>query len=234
MSSALTEMLERSASRHDHLCPRQVLGVRMGLAGLEALGLESPVSTSAGLVIVESDGCFVDGLEIATGATVGHRTLAVRDLGKIAATFASIRTGRALRLAPCLDVRERASLYASGAGDRYSAQLEGYQRMPAVELFHVQEVSLDPPLASLLSRPEARAICKSCGEEIINDREVIVGDLTICKSCAGRTYYQPTGASTQVSPLPYSCNLSNGGRHEPVAQALSGVSPRVSSRLRYV
>ena len=34
------ELLQKSASYHDHLCPRQVLGVRMGLAGGRRLGLE--------------------------------------------------------------------------------------------------------------------------------------------------------------------------------------------------
>ena len=33
----LHELLKLSSSRHDHLCPRQVLGVRMGLAGLKAI-----------------------------------------------------------------------------------------------------------------------------------------------------------------------------------------------------
>ena len=36
----LEELLEMSSARHQHLCPRQVLGVRMGVrAGVE-LGLE--------------------------------------------------------------------------------------------------------------------------------------------------------------------------------------------------
>ena len=42
------------------------------------------------LIIVETDGCFVDGIEVSTGVTVGHRSLRVVDLGKIAATFVSL------------------------------------------------------------------------------------------------------------------------------------------------
>ena len=33
--NTLAELLERSSRRHSHLCPRQVLGVRMALAGMD-------------------------------------------------------------------------------------------------------------------------------------------------------------------------------------------------------
>ena len=108
------DLLKLSSTRHDHLCPRQVLGVRMGLAGLAAIGLEAPMPHKAALVILETDGCFADGVEVASGATVGHRTLRVADQGKVAAVFANVKTGSAIRLAPRLDVRMRALEYAPG------------------------------------------------------------------------------------------------------------------------
>jgi len=36
----LQTLLELSASRHTHLCPRQVIGVRLGLAGAAFLNIE--------------------------------------------------------------------------------------------------------------------------------------------------------------------------------------------------
>lgn len=38
-SNKLTELLDQSAALHRHLCPRQVLGVRMGLLAGKLLGL---------------------------------------------------------------------------------------------------------------------------------------------------------------------------------------------------
>ncbi len=35
-------ILERSVRDHAHLCPRQILGVRIGLAGMKALGFHEP------------------------------------------------------------------------------------------------------------------------------------------------------------------------------------------------
>src|SRR5512141_1234092 len=153
---SIPELLHTSATRHDHLCPRQVLGVRMGLAGLGALGLEPPVTKSQALILVETDGCFVDGIEVSTGVTVGHRSLRVVDLGKIAATFVNIATGNALRLAPRPGIRALATTYAPQAAERYAAQLHGYAIMPSDELFDIQEVVLIPSLSELLSRPDAR------------------------------------------------------------------------------
>ena len=184
------ELLKLSSARHNHLCPRQVLGVRMGLAGLAAIGLEAPMQHKAALVIIETDGCFADGIEVATGASVGHRTLRVADQGKVAAVFANVHTGNALRLAPGLDVRQRARGYAPGIKDKYYAQLKGYQVMPEKELFTFQEVVLDPPLERLLSRPGLRAKCTKCGEEIINERQVVVEGKILCRSCAGLGYYR--------------------------------------------
>ncbi len=201
MPANLQDILGRSAARHDHLCPRQVLGARMGMAGLAALDLEPPITKRSGLVLVETDGCFVDGIEAATGATVGHRTLRVSDYGKIAATFVSVATGRALRLSPRPHARERASLYARHAPTRYSAQLEGYQVMPERELFDFQWVTLTPPLEVVLSRPDIRLNCDVCGEEVFNEREVLVGASVLCRSCAAGGYYVPETNRVQMPTL---------------------------------
>jgi formylmethanofuran dehydrogenase subunit E len=198
----VSELLQLSAARHSQLCPRQVLGVRMAIAGLAALGIHAPVGKPAGLVIVETDGCFVDGIEVATGATIGHRTLRVVDMGKIAATFVDVRTGRAIRLAPQEGVRSLACAFAPGLDERYAAQLVGYQVMPEAELFRVQEVVLEPPLAALMSRPEARVTCSVCGEEIINERELVRDGAILCKSCAGNGYYSTRQTLSWAEGLP--------------------------------
>lgn len=39
---SLELLLRKSAMHHTHLCPRQVLGVRIGLAGMNGLGLTDP------------------------------------------------------------------------------------------------------------------------------------------------------------------------------------------------
>ena len=38
----LQTLLEKSARDHSHLCPRQILGVRLGLLGMKVLGFHEP------------------------------------------------------------------------------------------------------------------------------------------------------------------------------------------------
>ena len=185
----LQDALELASARHKHLCPRQVLGARCAIAAAEKLELEVPRPDKRLLVIVETDGCFVDGVEAAAGVSVGSRTLRVEDYGKIAATFVDVRTERALRVAPQTDVRTRARDYAPEQTRRYFAMLHGYQRMPDDELLSFELVTLSTPVAAIVSRASARAICDKCGEEIINEREVIEGGRTLCRTCAGHRYY---------------------------------------------
>ena len=189
LSPQISRLLEQSSARHDHLCPRQVLGVRMGLAGLAALGLAAPVCKTTALVIIETDGCFADGIEVATGATVGHRTLRIEDIGKLAATFADVRSGRAVRISPVADARQRAGGYVPDEARHYFAQLQGYQIMPDRELFRYQDVVLDPPIDVLVSKPAVRVNCSICGEEIINERQLLVDGSLLCHTCAGQGYY---------------------------------------------
>lgn len=194
----LQSLLHRSSMQHSHLCPRQVLGVRMGMFAGEILELDLPQTKKRLLTILETDGCFADGVEVATGCSVGHRTLRVEDYGKIAAVFVDTKNGRAIRLAPRLDVRERARLYAPQETRHYFAQLEGYQIIPADELFTIQEVSLTTPIESLVSRAGVRVNCALCGEEIINEREIIRDGIAFCRACAAPVYYHPIHTTAEV------------------------------------
>jgi formylmethanofuran dehydrogenase subunit E len=111
-------------------------------------------------------------------------------LGKIAATFARIKTGVSLRVSPKLDIRTRAVAYAPAEERRYFAQLQGYQVMPDEELFNFQWVELQTPAEQIIGHQTARAICSKCGEEIINEREVVVDGKVLCQTCAFGGYYR--------------------------------------------
>lgn len=182
--------LQRSMAHHAHLCPRQVLGARIGFAGLAALGIPVRPEKKELLVLAETDGCFLSGLEAATNVTVNHRTLRIVDYGKIAATIVHVASGTAFRLHPRPDIRERACLYADpGETRRYFAMLAGYQRMPVEELLSITPVTLLRPAARWISRPGVRTVCAGCGEEILNEREIFLDGQAFCKPCAGAAGY---------------------------------------------
>lgn len=194
--STLNAILQESSSRHKHLCPRQVLGARMGLLAGELLSLELPCKDKKMLVISETDGCTVDGLIASTGCHVGGRTLRILDFGKVAATFVNSRTGEAFRIVPKVNSRSQAVHYAPQAKNKWESMLIGYQVMPPERLFNVSRVKLSTPIGKIISRVGKKAICEVCGEEIINGREVVHEAMILCQACVGNPYY------TVLEPLP--------------------------------
>lgn len=193
----LDPLLAESAARHRHLCPRQILGVRLGLGGLRALGFVDEAwqprfdnRRKRLLTIVELAGCGADGIAVATDTSVGARTLWVEDYGKLAATFIDVARNVAVRVAPRAGVREVAQCYVPGARSRWHAYLDAYRIIPDAQLLTVQAVQLRRPAPDILSRPGVRVDCDRCGEEITNEREVLRDGSTLCRSCAGDSYYE--------------------------------------------
>lgn len=186
----LAPLLARTAALHEgRLCPRQVLGVRIGLHAAALLDLAVRRGDKRLLVFVETDGCFADGVAVATGCYLGRRTLRLADHGKVAATAVDTATGRTVRVWPHPAARSRAWGYAPNAPDRWHAQLDGYRAMPAGELLLSRVVRLAGSLDTLLGRPGQRVSCARCGEEILNGRELALPEGAVCAGCAGASYY---------------------------------------------
>ena len=196
--SKLDELLTLSATHHHNICPRQVLGVRAGLLAGFLLDLPLPQSDKRLLTIAETDGCFVDGLSAATGCYVGRRTLRIEDYGKTAATFVDSLTEQAIRIHPKTSARKRAWDYAPSAQNTWEAQLIGYQRIPDELLLHWQWVELTVPVKQIIGQVGGRVSCEICGEEIINQREIIREGTILCKPCAGGAYFRYSPESTSL------------------------------------
>lgn len=188
--SDLQTLLKETASYHrGHLCPRQVLGVRMGLYAAELLNLDLPQSDKRLFTLVETDGCLTDGIAVATGCWWGHRTMRLIDYGKTAATFMDTRTERAIRITPAPAARSRSPFYAPDAPSHWQAQLEAYQIMPADELLEARDVVLTINLQAIISRPGQRVVCDQCGEDILNERYIRRGERLLCLACVDGAYY---------------------------------------------
>jgi len=193
--------LDIASSDHKHLCPRQILGVRIGLKGMAVLGFEVSLRHKHLFVISETDGCFIDGVIAVTKCTVGHRTLRVEDYGKVAATFVNTQTRQAIRIVPALDVREKANIYAPEEKRHYFAQMQAYQIMPDEELLQVQDVTLNISIEQIISHPSVRVNCENCGEEVLNEREVLIEGKHYCHACAEGGYYQTIKTENKQTSL---------------------------------
>lgn len=197
----MDELLKISATHHRKICPRQALGVRIGLLAGFLFNLPLPQYDKRLLAISETDGCFVDGLSAATGCLVGRRTLRIEDYGKTAATFVDVFTGQSVRIAPRACVRELAWDYAPAARNKWEAQLIGYQHIPDELLFHWQWVELTVPVKQIVGQAGKRVCCEICREEIINQREVIREGTVLCRSCADEAYFRFLEPSAVPKPM---------------------------------
>ena len=171
---------------HRVICPRQVLGLRIALLGCRSLDVPFPQVDKRALILSEIDGCFVDGLSVVSGCSIGHRTLRLVDFGKIAATVVDTRSGRAVRVWPRGEVRMAACAYAPGESRRWFAQRLGYARMPDSELLDIRSVGVPPELEGLRGPWNARAVCARCGEEVFQGRHMVIEGSDVCRSCAVR------------------------------------------------
>lgn len=187
----LEEYITLAAQFHGHMCPGQVLGIRMAMLGLQALGVDDLARFRKRLVTyVEIDRCATDAVSLVTGCRLGKRSLKFRDFGKVAATFVDIETGRAVRVVARDDAREKARSLFPGEADPHQAQLEAYQRLPDADLFVVKKVRAKILPQELPGRPRARVTCQQCGESISDGREIVMNGRTLCRCCGGEAYYE--------------------------------------------
>ena len=193
-------LLEGSARAHGHLCPGQVVGVRMAMLGCRLIGLDNPrelPQIKKLIVYVEIDRCATDAIAFVTGVKLGRRSLKFVDNGIMAATFVNLESGEAWRIVSTEAARDLAADYAPGIDDVRQQQLVAYKSMPDDVLFTVTPVRVDVPVHDMPGPTRFKATCVACGIVVRDKKEVLVGDRILCRSCAGGAYYRPLEAGTR-------------------------------------
>ena len=187
------ELLVSSADAHGHLCPGQVVGVRMAMLGCRLIGLDDPGrhdQIKRLIVYVEMDRCTADAVAHVTGVKLGRRSLKFMDYGIMAATFVNLETGKAFRVLSTEEARSLAPFYATEITGKSLQQLEAYQRMPDSVLFRVQKVRVQISEFDLPGPTRRRVSCRRCGQVVRDNREVVENGDTLCRPCAHGAYFK--------------------------------------------
>jgi len=184
-------LLERSTAIHGHLCAGQVIGVRMSMLGLAAIGIHDPkgLDRKKLYVLVEIDRCATDAIQSVTGCSLGKRSMRWVDYGIMAATFVNLDTGKAVRIVAREESRELSKKYCPEIDNKYKQQLEAYRVMPEEELFAIEEVRVNIPQQDMPGRPLKRVQCQSCGDWVQDCRDVEQDGKLLCRGCAQGKYY---------------------------------------------
>jgi formylmethanofuran dehydrogenase subunit E len=108
----------------------------------------------------------------------------------MAATFINTEIGRAFRIVSTERSRDLALTYSPDCLNLGAAQLDAYRRMPLDELFDVYEVRVDIPETDYPGPTRAKAVCEVCGAVVRDGRETVRDGKSVCRYCAGDTYYK--------------------------------------------
>ena len=99
--------LAYAARFHGHLGPWATAGTRLGMAGLQEVGAEGYFDvevTCEGPFFRPPRSCFLDGLQVGTGATLGKRNLRWVQAGQIVVRVENTRTGQETEVRPTAEL----------------------------------------------------------------------------------------------------------------------------------
>lgn len=231
-SGDLEGLLRQAEALHGHRCPFLALGVKAGQYALMQLhqlhhhhehehehghgqahdhhhGFEEVVA------VVEGCNCFIDGIQLVTGCTLGNNGLLVKDLGKAAVTVARKSDGEAVRLAVRADFRqgmfgrypvveplfEKVMVQKQGTEEdrhRFQHLWEAIARreleVPLEEQFQVQTLTIQVPDAA---RSMGTEVCSRCGEGVLAAKAKVENGQTLCLACAGEPYFLVSGRGVE-------------------------------------
>ena len=190
--SKLDGLIDECGRLHGHICPGQILGVRMAVLGCHLTGIVDPrgVDRKKLLVWVEIDRCVTDAVSAVTGVRLGKRSLKFLDYGKVAATFLNLSERRAHRIVAKEESRELADSLYPAVGDKTERQMLTYREADVALLFKIESVSLELGDFERPRRPRRRINCAQCGEGVNDGRDLVDAvNRRVFRSCAFGSYY---------------------------------------------
>ena len=192
--SDLDGLLAECEALHGHICPGQLLGVRMATLGCKLVGIVDPRGADRKKLIVwvEIDRCVADAIGAVTGVRLGKRSLKYFDYGKVAATFSNLQEKRSVRIVARDDSRVLADELYPDVISKKERQMLTYMGASAEELFKIEAVQVDLKDLDMPGKPVRRVTCELCFEGINDGREMLDAlNRRVCRACAFGAYYQP-------------------------------------------
>jgi len=193
------DILQKVLEFHGHRCWASVAGVRVGLAALRELGVgrSGGRQLHAFIEIGEDHGgmCFGDGVQYATGCTLGKGNMDKTPFGKLAVTLIERHTNRALRVSykPTLQKAIAESAFMSKRGQGIEPD-----DIPEAEQMELVDLVWNAPEADILTigetfrfdrdwLPETMGFvpCAACHELAARAYLRVVGDKHVCIPCSG-------------------------------------------------
>ena len=193
------DWLEFGQKFHGHKCPAMPMGLRVGAAAMNALGVERAKDGQLVAFVDLGDDhcatCYGDGLQVIMGTTFGKGNLKKTHKGKWAVTVVDRATGKAVRVTPKAEVmlnNKKSKFFtdyrmlgkpaSTVPTDVVDPLIEGVMNAPADKLINISPVfnyELEPKKDSFDG-----FVCEECGEMTVMEYGRIKGDKKVCMDCA--------------------------------------------------
>lgn len=196
-----TEMLKKAFEFHGHICWASAVGVRAGMAALSALGVKRTGSSGELHCILEIGNnhgaqCFADGVQYATGCSLGKGNIEKAGWGKLALTLIDKKKEKAVRISY---KPGRHQAIAESAFMRKRGQGVPPTEIPEEEAWEMVNIVWDAPQTEVLEVGTVEDYswgddfgeimglipCSSCGELVARAYLRVVGEAHMCIPCSG-------------------------------------------------
>ncbi|MBS7605632.1 TraR/DksA C4-type zinc finger protein [Candidatus Bathyarchaeota archaeon] len=198
-------LVKKAEEFHGHICPFLVLGLRASEIAMKRLGVKkASAEETIGeeiLAIIECNNCFADGVQVATGCTLGNNSLIYLDVGKNAVTLVKRDEWRGIRVyvdsekirekyfnREARELFEKVVVRREGSREDNEKLRKMWSEIGLLmanapeELFEIEEVNV----AEIERAPIFESVrCEICGELAMKTRVRTVNGKTICLSCLG-------------------------------------------------
>lgn len=195
------EWLEFGQKFHGHKCPAMPMGLRVGAAAMNALGVERAHDGQLIAFVDLGDDhcatCFADGLQVIMGTTFGKGNIKKTHKGKWAVIVVDKATGKAVRVTPRAeamlankqtsffkDYREKGIPASKVPDETVEPLVKNVMNAPADKILIVSEV-FD---YDLKEHPHSfnSFVCEECGEMTVMEYGRVKGDKKVCIDCAAK------------------------------------------------
>jgi len=195
------EWLEFGQKFHGHKCPAMPMGLRVGAAAMNKLGVErakdGQIQAFVDLGEDHCATCYADGLQVIMGTTFGKGNIKKTHKGKWAVTVVDKATGKAVRVTPTAEAM---------LGNKKTAFFTEY-REKSIPASQVPAEVVDPLVEKVISAPAdmlmkisdvfdyemepkkdsfAGFVCEECGEMTVEEYGRVKGDKKLCIDCAAK------------------------------------------------
>ena len=193
------ELYKAGLLLHGHKCPAMPMGLRAGLAALEALGVPRAADGQlTALVEIDRDHCatcYADGVQMATGCTFGKGNIQKLGYGKFALTLIDNKTKRSVRVVTRPETIQRSK----------ESEFIGYRKQ-GVPASKIDPALSEPLIETMMSAPTEAMfiveavkeynlpaprphdfntiICAECGEVAVERYARVKNGKVVCMPCA--------------------------------------------------